>query len=528
MDLEYSRYLARTIPPREIARALTVRAKRALGMPAERVRKRAGSAANRPRLESSKIIEVDGDAVLHEAALAKQGTLLLFGQWKSCGNPIDYHRDPLKPDVVYDAKVPGEQVNLFVPGADAKVMWEVGRLTHLWRFAQAREITGDQQWSREWKRELDHFRATNPAGRGVQWSCAMEVSLRASNIAASYSLVGGEVGASDVVASLEEHCDYVSRHLEETGAIRTNHYAADLVGLVVSGALFPELSYWHGAFARRLWDEIPRQVRRDGTHFESSTGYHRLCAEMFWLAAESSRAAGKPPPAAVDRAIAGLFESLGKLLKPNGNIPQIGDLESCHALPVTPRSALDTRYFKNVVPSKLSERLDDAGIAVLRAGDAYLCMSSGPNGQGGTGGHAHNDKNSVDRAEPHQSGPPLRAARSIERAHRGGRPRLRHRRARGLLAVGRPAAQPSRLVDAGRRGSPRRIDRSRRACVRVALLHSAHASGDPQGFARRGRAPARARRRSALPGSLPATPSASPARARSWKCSLPYPQRSPL
>jgi hypothetical protein len=40
--------------------------------------------------------------------------------------------------------------------------------------------------------------------------------------------------------------------------------------------------------------------------------------------------------------------------------------------------------------------LRDAGIAVLRSGDAYLCLSAGPNGQGGTGGHAHNDKNSVE------------------------------------------------------------------------------------------------------------------------------------
>jgi hypothetical protein len=40
--------------------------------------------------------------------------------------------------------------------------------------------------------------------------------------------------------------------------------------------------------------------------------------------------------------------------------------------------------------------LKDAGIAALRAGDAWLCLSAGPNGQGGTGGHAHNDKNSVE------------------------------------------------------------------------------------------------------------------------------------
>src|SRR5438270_864968 len=40
--------------------------------------------------------------------------------------------------------------------------------------------------------------------------------------------------------------------------------------------------------------------------------------------------------------------------------------------------------------------LPDAGLAVLRSGDAWMCLSAGPNGQGGTGGHGHNDKNSVE------------------------------------------------------------------------------------------------------------------------------------
>src|SRR5207237_5578587 len=43
-----------------------------------------------------------------------------------------------------------------------------------------------------------------------------------------------------------------------------------------------------------------------------------------------------------------------------------------------------------------SHLLPDAGIATLRSGDGYLCLPSGPNGQGGCGGHAHNDTNSIE------------------------------------------------------------------------------------------------------------------------------------
>ena len=428
MDLSYYRYLAQTIPPREIARALVVRARQALlrGKPfffemphAQRPQERTRALGGRRPTAFSRGLQavVPAEQLLREAEAARQGELLLFGRMKSCGNPIDYHTDPLAPGVGYDCSVPGERIDLFQPGADAKVMWEIGRLSHLWRFAQAHHLTGDASWARSWAKGVSHFRAANPAGLGVQWACAMEVSLRALTVALSFGLVQDAVDpgfVTELLDFLDEHCAYAAGHLEETGAIRTNHYAADLVGLVAVGALFPELRRWHEAFARKLWEEIPRQCRQDGTHFEASTGYQRLCAEMFLAAVLATRTAHLDVPPRVEQAVRGLFRSLAATLSPSGEMPQIGDLDSCRALPLAPRSALDAsfvgdpsapewawlpeaRAFVSDSP-KASVLLRDAGIAVLRSGSAWLAMSAGPNGQGGTGGHAHNDKNSVELA----------------------------------------------------------------------------------------------------------------------------------
>lgn len=417
MDLSYYGYLAQTIPPREIARALAVRARRALlrGKPFFFPPSRAPL----PGKDTAPILfgagapaGVGAEEILREAEAARRGELVLFGQRKSCGNPIDYHRDPFAPEVGYDRGVPGDRVDLFQPGADAKAMWEMGRLSHLWRFGQAHRITGDAGWARAWEEAVRHFHAANPPGFGVQWACAMEVSLRAMNVALTSGLVAGAVDGAFLVELLEGHCAYVAGHLEETGAIRTNHYAADLTGLVVVGALVPGLRRWHHAFAKKLWDEIVRQCRADGTHFESSTGYQRLCAEMFLAAVLASRAADLPVPLRVEHAVRGLFRSLAAMLKPSGEMPQIGDLDSCRALPLAPRTALDASFVADSraaewawlpaaraflgEPRQDSVLLPDAGVAVLRSGEAWLCMSAGPNGQGGTGGHAHNDKNSVE------------------------------------------------------------------------------------------------------------------------------------
>ena len=424
MDLAYYRYLAQTIPPREIARALAVRARRALrrakpfffDVPDRPRRQVRALAEPRPAVfPRSGRVQVPHGEILREAEAARRGELSLFGQWKSCGSPIDYHRDPFIPQVRYDPSEPGERVNLFQPGADAKVMWEMGRLGHLWRFAQAHHLTGDGSWARTWQDAVREFRAANPKGMGVQWACAMEVSLRAMTVALTFGLVRDAVEPAflpELIDFLEEHCTYVAGHLEETGAVRTNHYAADLVGLVVVGALFPELRRWHQLFARKLWDEIPRQCRSDGTHFESSTGYQRLCAEMFLAAVLASRAAHLPVSPRAEQAVRGLFRSLSAMLKPSREMPQIGDLDSCRALPLLPRAALDASFaadpdapewawlpaarpFTCAAP-KQSVLLRDAGIAVLRSGEAWMALSAGPNGQGGTGGHAHNDKNSVE------------------------------------------------------------------------------------------------------------------------------------
>ncbi|GAC1599287.1 MAG: hypothetical protein NVS4B10_10440 [Myxococcales bacterium] len=122
------------------------------------------------------------------------------------------------------------------------------------------------------------------------------------------------------------------------------------------------------------------------------------------------------------------------MLKPGGGLPQLGDLDSCRGLPLLTRPALDCSYLPGLGAAALfdgnlkseempcppevawllgaegverfealqarafrgSVVLRDGGIAVLRAGPGYLCLGAGPNGQGGCGGHAHNDKNGVE------------------------------------------------------------------------------------------------------------------------------------
>ncbi len=66
--------------------------------------------------------------------------------------------------------------------------------------------------------------------------------------------------------------------------VTTNHYLADIVGLLYLGLCLKEVGEaesWRTFAVRELAREMERQVLADGVHYESSLSYHRLVTEMF-------------------------------------------------------------------------------------------------------------------------------------------------------------------------------------------------------------------------------------------------------
>lgn len=131
-----------------------------------------------------------------------------------------------------------------------------------------------------------------------------------------------------------------------------------------------------------------------------------------------------------------MFDAVLYLLKPNGRMPQIGDNDNGQFIKLYPREVLDMRYLlalgavffkeskwkskeffesdediaevmilygengikiwdsleENSVKNIGSKAFSDSGWYVMRNNKDYCIVSCGPNGQGGLGGHAHNDK----------------------------------------------------------------------------------------------------------------------------------------
>jgi len=388
------------------------------------------------------------------------------------------------------------------PGIDIKLPWELSRLQHLpWLALRARqfdatdatsEIDAPSDFDLAAGAQLVDFIAANPPRFGVNWVCAMDVGIRIANWAIAWQLRGNAGFAVDVplrhqlMASAVDHIEHIIATLEWSPTLRSNHYLANVAGVLIAAAWLPaspRSDRWLRLAARELLFEIDGQFDAHGANFEASTSYHRLSSEMaiygvaVLLAADRVRGDAlrggsaterlHPPPlppelrftndvdgtsrldipAHTIRRLAGMARFTREIMRPNGQIPQIGDNDSGRFVKIAPawsrrdgapfEDLLDHRHLIDAVRGLFDLPLgDDApmesrivrafvgdralpwpddlprpddppsrfiaypefGLRIWRTRRFHLLLRCGPVGQNGNGGHAHSDQCAIDLA----------------------------------------------------------------------------------------------------------------------------------
>jgi hypothetical protein len=384
--------------------------------------------------------------------------LLGFGE-KCFGEAIEWNRDPLSGftwPLDYHA-----DINLIRnDGSDARVLWELNRLSHFVKLGRAYALTRDSTFSGEFFQQLDGWRAQNPTARGVNWNCAMEVALRAINLLAAFQLflrapeMNG-LALRELLGLLDRHGAHIQRNLEFSHIANSNHYLADITGLLWLGVMLPELrsaGEWREFGLRELLHEMDEQTLPDGADNEASTGYHRLKSEMFLYSFVLCHLNGINIEARFWTKLRGMIEYIRAYVRPDGFAPLVGDSDSGQFLPIVKRRADDHSYllalgaavfqeprFKftgthasrvqmvqpilhaggvRTEPEELlwilgergvidyealpageigtSQAFPDAGTYILRDDDLYLLFNASESGIKGRGSHGHNDALSIE------------------------------------------------------------------------------------------------------------------------------------
>ncbi|MDU1055295.1 alginate lyase family protein [Clostridium baratii] len=178
--------------------------------------------------------------------------------------------------------------------ADVKLPWELSRMHQLVILGQAYNISNDEKYTKEFIAQLNSWIKENPYKMSVNWTCAMEVSIRAVNIITALELFE----ESDLITKnfkslindvLYKHGCFIYENLEIVDGVKSNHYLADICGLFWLGIYFNEYNdetkKWLKFGYNQLEIEILNETNEDGTSYEGSTSYHKLVTEMFLFSA---------------------------------------------------------------------------------------------------------------------------------------------------------------------------------------------------------------------------------------------------
>jgi hypothetical protein len=350
--------------------------------------------------------------------------------------PIDWSLDPVR-GLRFPGGVHHKQWNLYEmrPGnADVKYPWELARAQHLAALGQAFRLTGDRRFATEVLDQVLDFVEANPAGFGVNWTCTMDVGLRAVSWVIALDLIRTSpldaAGGARAYAALFDHGRFIRANLENTYEVTSNHFLSNVVGLWFLASVFCDHTdgrEW-GAFARAaIEQEMHVQVLPDGADFESSVPYHRLVTELFLGSLRLGDVIGQPFSHHFRSRVGDMVEYLSAVTRPDGLMPQVGDADDGRLHVLRQAVPQDARHLFGPAAMifdrpdwlqqggaaasweaawwgfeaaaiaaspapKVARLFPEAGHAVIKDGGAYLLITNSVVGTRGFGNHKHNDQ----------------------------------------------------------------------------------------------------------------------------------------
>lgn len=307
-------------------------------------------------------------------------------------------------------------------GADIKVPWELSRGHHLLWLGEAYLLTKDEKYAKEIVDEIEDWWKENPLMYSVNWTCTMDVAIRAVNWMYAVAMVIDSPCVSDVFIeklyrSLYQHGWFIYNNLERTIPYSNNHLFSDLAGLAYLALLFRETKrgkQWLDYSVSSLYEEIRCQVLPSGVHYERSISYHRLMTEMVLASVYVLKRGKISVPADIEYRAGSMLSYISSYSKPNHLSPLVEDNDDGRFLPFVRRDFRQHDYLMDsfsseslilafgvepipFVNEKVTKIYKDAGHAVLRKDDVYLFVTNGEQSsyevnRPTVGTHTHNDK----------------------------------------------------------------------------------------------------------------------------------------
>ncbi len=326
--------------------------------------------------------------------------------------------------------------------SDIKTPWELSRFQFAPTLGQMEVLTGDKRYREKFISLVDDWQRKNPYPVGPNWVCAMEIAIRSINLLTAVELFHQRAPLPTpflkaLYTLLYQSGRHIRANLEDSGrGMSSNHYLADLIGLLTLGALFdflPDGKEWLKFAVTELEVEIQEQTTEDGFCYESSANYHLLTLEFYLYTLTFCRKNEIALSLPFVRSLQSSLDITSELRDTTGALPNIGDNDSGRLLKLCDREDRDPQWLlfwglmeglkpKGFSPlscataeslwmfggrrlqngfqsnnssthnAGVSKYFKGAGLVKLAHDDLSMTISVADIGVNGLGGHKHNDQ----------------------------------------------------------------------------------------------------------------------------------------
>jgi hypothetical protein len=285
---------------------------------------------------------------------------------------------------------------------DVKIVFEINRFKDLPTLGQAALLTSNEDYAIEVQRRILSWIEDNPFASSVNWSSALEISIRLIAWTTTLLLLK-EVGfnISDnpkIKRSIYEQVTYLAADLGTDKVLSTNHLIGEAAGLFIVSTLWSfSNSQSYSEIARNILElEILRQTFSDGVTREAASWYHQFATHFFDLASRVAQNEGKPFSNTYLSRLSKMKDFLNSITF-KGGLVRYGDADDGWALWMEGdleawiSHVFSGSQIKQTQPSQ--PFFTDAEVVASHVKDAFLFLRAGKFGMGGAGfsSHAHDD-----------------------------------------------------------------------------------------------------------------------------------------
>jgi hypothetical protein len=212
-----------------------------------------------------------------------------------------------------------------------KWVWELNRHHHLVTLGKAFLLSGEERYARKLISDITVWIDRNPRYIGVNWTSALELSIRVVLIWA-LSFIWDLDAFQDhhrtiILNSIFEQADHIWKNLSQFSSAN-NHLIGEAAGLAIVGMCFPQSCQskkWREQGFQILEREIEKQVYPDGVMAEQAIHYLAFILDfniLVWLMAENN---SYPVPEIWYERLSAACEFISSIMDESGNVPDIGD-----------------------------------------------------------------------------------------------------------------------------------------------------------------------------------------------------------